>query len=107
MDSNDSLQKQLAQWRVDREAPPRFQAGVWARIAAEESANASVMDRLAEWFAAAFYRPRITTAAVMLGLAIGMSAAFLKAQDSNALAGRQLEARYIATINPLAHGGSL
>ncbi|MDD5351227.1 MAG: hypothetical protein PHQ12_13535, partial [Chthoniobacteraceae bacterium] len=91
--------------RVDLEAPPRFQAGVWARIAAEESARATVFSRAAEWLAAAFYRPRVAALAVTLGLAVGIGAAFVKAQDSNAALGRQLQARYIETINPLAHGG--
>ncbi|MEI8234584.1 MAG: hypothetical protein WCH57_07840 [Verrucomicrobiota bacterium] len=104
MDSNDPLQQRLAQWRVGLEAPPRFQAGVWARIAAEESARRTVLDRLGEWFMAAFHRPHMAAAAVTLGLALGIGVAFMKAQDSNTLATRQLEVRYMETINPLAHG---
>ena len=105
MDSNDPLQKRLAQWQVSLEAPPRFQAGVWARIAAEESARRTMLDRLGEWFVEAFARPRTAALAVTLGLALGIGAAFVKAQDSNALLSRQLEARYMQTINPLAHSG--
>ena len=105
MDTNDSLQKRLAQWQVDLEAPPRFEAGVWARIAAEESARRTVFDRVGDWLAAAFYQPRLAAVAVTLGLALGIGTAFVKAQDSNALLTRQLESRYMDTINPLAHGG--
>lgn len=98
----------LDAWKVDLEAPPRFQAEVWARIAARESARRSlwdVLDAFASRLNAAFLQPRFAAASVAMGLMLGIGAAWVHAQDANASASRQLESRYLQTINPLAHSG--
>ena len=42
-------------------------------------------------------------ALIALGLTLSVGTAYFKAQDSNAMADRQLETRYLETINPLSH----
>ena len=104
MNTDQDLQQMLSAWRVEAEVPPRFQANVWAQIAARESSRRSLGKQLADWFATEFCKPRFAAAAVAFSLAASVGAAYLRAQDSNAVRGRQLEARYMETINPLAHG---
>ena len=103
MNSNDDLKERLAAWEVEVEIPPRFQANVWAQIAARESARRSWWEPLRDAFAAAFAQPQMAVAVVTLSLTLSVGTAVLKAQDSNAAYGKQLEGRYMETINPLAH----
>lgn len=97
MNTNDDLKGLLATWHVDGELPRRFQADVWTQIAARER------PRWWEGLAAAFYQPQMAAAVVALGLTLSVGTAYFKAQDSNAMADRQLETRYMETINPLSH----
>jgi len=86
------------------ELPPRFQANVWTQIAARESnRRSSFWKLLCERFARELYKPHMAAAAITFSLTLSVGAAYLNAQDSNALAGKKLEARYMETINPLAH----
>ena len=104
MNSDENLKKQLSAWDVDVEVPSRFQANVWAQIAAQESARSfSLWERLSDWFATEFYKPHMAAAAITFALTLGVGTAYMKAQDSNAMVGKQLEAQYMQTINPLAH----
>ena len=93
--------EQLDTWTADIDVPPRFQANVWAEIAARESR----WTRFLNWLTAEFYKPLPAAALVTLALVLSMSTAYIQAQDSNARADRQMEARYMETINPLAHAG--
>ena len=105
MNSDEILKQQLSTWKLDVEIPSRFQSDVWTQIAARESSRRSLWDQLSDWFATEFCTPRFAGAMMALSLMIGVGAAFLKAQDSSAMVGRQQEARYMESINPLAHGG--
>ena len=102
MNSDEILKQQLSTWKLDVEIPPRFQADVWAQIAVRES---PLWDRFYDWFATAFCTSRIAGAMMALGLTVGIGAAYMRAGNSNASVGRQLEAQYMESINPLAHGG--
>lgn len=104
MNTDENLKRQLSAWEVEVEVPSRFQADVWAQIAAQESAQgSSLWDRLSDWFVTEFYKPHMAAAAIAFALTLGVGTAYIKAQDSKATLGKQLEARYMETINPLAH----
>lgn len=103
MNKDEPLQQQLAAWNVEVELPARFQADVWARIAAREKERRSWREWAADWFAAAFFQPRLAAAVAAVSLLVGAGSAYMRAQDFNAATGRMMEARYIASINPLAH----
>lgn len=107
MNTDENLKRQLSAWNVEIEVPPRFQSEVWAKIAAREKTQHAWWESLRDIFATAFAQPQMAGAVVALGLALSVGTAFFKAQDSNALMGRELESRYVATINPLAHVSSL
>ncbi len=96
---NEDLKQKLNAWEVDLDIPARFQANVWAEIAARESR----WDRLLNWLVAEFHKPLPTVAFVTLALALGTGTAYFRAQDYNARNGKQMEALYMQTINPLAH----
>lgn len=102
MNSDDILQQQLAAWEVTPAIPSRFQANVWARIATQ-GARRSWGERFQDWFANEVCKPHLAAAMVACGLLLGIGTAFLQARGSNDLADRQLETRYMETINPLAH----
>jgi len=105
MNADEELKRKLSAWNVEVEPPARFQANVWAQIAARESSRRSVWDQLREWIVVQFYKPQLAAAVVTMGLALSMGIAYLQAQDSNAVYGKQLETRYMETINPLARAG--
>jgi hypothetical protein len=90
-------------WTVKVEIPPRFQANVWAQIAARESSRRPLWDQLRDWVAAEFCKPHLAPALVTLGLTLSIALAYMQAQDTNVMKGKELEARYLETINPLAH----
>ena len=99
---NDDLKQKLNAWDVDVDIPVRFQANVWAEIAARESR----WDRLFNWLVAEFRKPLPTAALVTVALVLSMGTAYFRAQDYNVRSGKQMEALYMQTINPLAHASS-
>lgn len=98
---NDQLKSKLDAWAVEPEIPARFQANVWAEIAARETRPARFLDTLV----ALFYQPLPTLALVTLALALSMGSAYVHAQDYNARHDKAQEALYMNSINPLAHPG--
>ena len=105
VNSDEVLKRQLSAWEVESEIPQRFQSDVWARIAASESGRRSLWEQFGEWFATEFCKPRLAATFVTLGLSVSIGIAYVRAQSSNEWYGRQLEQRYMETINPLSHGG--
>ena len=80
--------------------PPRFQEQVWKRIERAEAPGVSLAEalrtRLAEWFAQPAFAVAYVTVLIVAGLAIG----FKQAQDKTAKWDRQLEARYVQSVDP-------
>ena len=103
MNSNEDLKGLLAAWDVDEELPRRFQADVWTQIAARESSRPRWWTELFNGLTGLLQQPQMAAAVVALGLTLSVGTAYFKAQDSNAMADRQLETRYLETINPLSH----
>ena len=87
----------------DTEPLPGSVTQLRAQIAAQESARRPAWTRLSEWLATEFCRPQWAASVVTLGLLLSVGTAYRQAQDANATVGQQLEARYMETINPLAH----
>ena len=104
MNDDEFLKQLLNTWKVDPEIPARFQSGVWQRIATRDSEReASLWESFNNWIVDKVGRPAQAASVVMAGLILGATAAYLQAQDSNARHWRQLETRYIQSINPLTH----
>jgi hypothetical protein len=107
MNPDENLRHNLSAWKVEVELPTQFQRGVWQRISAQESARShSFWKRFSEWLAFEFCKP--SHAALLLAASLTLSAGtgYLRAQHSNNRNWRQLETRYLDSINPLAHDAS-
>ena len=103
MNNSDDLSAKLRAWQVEPPVPGSFQREVWQRIAARQTAReAAFWPRLAQWFSAQLGRPRFALALVVVSLSAGLGVAQVQARDANARHWKTLEARYAASVNPMA-----
>jgi hypothetical protein len=98
---NPNLKQQLAAWEVDLDVPARFQANVWAEVAARESHWRQFWGQAG----ALFYRPLPVAALVAVALTFSMGTAYVQAQNVNKRNGQEMERLYMQSINPLDHSG--
>ena len=100
-EKNETLSKTLHAWKVDAPLPPRFQEGVWLRIArVEAQTTASLWQSLAAWLDAAFRRPALAASCALMLLATGATAGWSHArQETNRVTG-ELSVRYVHSIDP-------
>ena len=102
----DDLSDKLRAWQIAPRVPGSFQRDVWRRIALRQAARDTTWRRALRGLAREFSRPAPAFAVVALSMALSIGLAHWRAADSNALSWRKLEARYAASINPLAHSAS-
>ena len=95
-----TLEQTLQEWRVTTPLPPRFQEQVWKRIERADVPSVSVLDALRAWFAVTFTRPAFAVAYVSVLLVFGLAFGFVQANAKAAHLDRQLEARYVQSIDP-------
>lgn len=98
------LEGLLQEWRVTSPLPPRFGEQVWKRIERVEVTRISVVDAVRTWVAMAFARPAFAFAYVSVLVAVGLALGFLQANQKTAEWDRQLEARYVQSIDPYQRG---
>jgi len=99
-DNQAELQRALQEWRVTTSLPPRFQERVWKRIERAEVPGISLAETLRTWLAAWFAQPAFAVAYVTILLVAGLALGFKQSQDKTAKWDRQLEARYVQSIDP-------
>ena len=105
MKNNDTELKSLLQeWRVTSLLPPRFGEQVWKRIERAEVPSISLIDAVRAWFAMAFARPAFAVAYVSALLVMGLTLGFVQASNKATSLERQLEARYVQSIDPYQRG---
>jgi hypothetical protein len=105
MKNNDTELKSLLQeWRVTSPLPPRFGEQVWKRIERAEVPSISLIDAVRAWFAMAFARPAFAVAYVSALLVMGLTLGFVQASNKATSLERQLEARYVQSIDPYQRG---
>jgi hypothetical protein len=95
-----TLEQTLQEWRVTTPLPPRFQEQVWKRIERAEVPSISVSDALWAWLAVTFARPALAVAYVSVLLVVGLAFGFVQANAKAANLDRQLEARYVQSVDP-------
>lgn len=104
MNPDDELSVKIAAWKVQPTVPPRFQAEVWNRIAANDAArSASLRHRVFEWLSVELIRPRFATAVIVFATMIGVGAGQFAGHERNARNWKALEVRYVRSIDPNAH----
>jgi hypothetical protein len=101
MNSDESLDKALREWRVDDPLAPRFSERVWRRIARQEApATESVWTRFSNWLGRATARPSLATSYVAVLVLTGLAAGYWQARVDNARTSEQLGARYVQMMDP-------
>jgi len=95
-----TLEQTLQEWHVTTPLPPRFQEQVWRRIERAEVPSISTLDAFRAWLASTFARPAFALGYVSVLLAAGLAFGFVQAVGKAALLDRQLEARYVQSIDP-------
>jgi opacity protein-like surface antigen len=105
MKNNETgLEGVLQEWRVTTPLPPRFSEQVWKRIERADAPSVSVFDAVRAWFAMAFARPAFAVAYVSVLITAGLALGFVQANHKAAQWDRQLEARYVQSIDPYQKG---
>src|SRR5690349_13160098 len=98
--SDTDLNRLLHEWHITSPLPPRFSEQVWKRIERAETPTISIRDALRAWIAVAFARPAFALAYVSVLLVAGLTLGFVQASQKAARWDRQLEARYVQSIDP-------
>ncbi len=100
---DEALGKLLQEWRFDNSLPPRFQEGVWRRIAQVTSpARASLWSAISTWIATMLSRPALASAYVALLIAIGVTAGWTEGRQENARVKSSLGEQYVRMLDPYA-----
>lgn len=100
-ESEEALDKLLRAWQVEPTLPPRFQDGVWQRIArAEAPAAETVWAKLGRLAESVLPRPRAAYAYVVVLLLAGGAAGTWAAQVKNNRIDGELRTRYLQTLAP-------
>lgn len=101
--NDEKLSKVLREWKSEVSLPPRFQEGVWRQIESESTARSkrsSVLDVFAHWIGTLLPRPVMATAYVAVLLAVGVSAGWAQAHQTNARVKGELGDRYVRVLDP-------
>ncbi len=99
----DDLDAKLRTWKVEPQVPVSFQREVWQRIAARQAAREEAFwPQLMQWLFAQIARPQYATALMAISLSISLGVAHVQAQDTKARMEKVMEARYAASVDPLA-----
>jgi hypothetical protein len=100
---HDDLRTKLAAWKVEPAVPVTFQRDVWERIAARQTAREDGYGRrLFRSIFAQIARPRYAVALAALSLSASVGLAQVRAREVNAKQMKQLETRYLDSVDPLA-----
>lgn len=98
MNHDDPLKKALQGWEANVDLPARFQAEVWQRIA-DRSAKAPSVSWLQQWIE---WIPNHAVALAIVFIFMGIGLAQFPKQRLHQENERQLEARYVDSIDPYA-----
>ncbi|HXT39243.1 MAG TPA: hypothetical protein VN887_04380 [Candidatus Angelobacter sp.] len=99
---NDArLGRLLNEWKPDAVLPPRFQEGVWRRIAqGDDSTRDWRWTDLLQPIEACFRRPALAVAYVAVLLMVGIGAGLLQAREKASQIDHGLQARYLQAVDP-------
>ena len=101
MKDNDSLHERLQEWHVHPTIPPRFQAEVWAKIAARETERGPAsFSEFLRWLFPSPVFLRFATVTAMGILAIGVAFGQVAARSTNERHEITLAQHYAASIDP-------
>ena len=100
--SPNDLSAKLRTWKVEPQVPGSFQREVWQRVASRQTVREEAFwPQFVQWVSGLLVRPQYAVALVAVSLFASIGVAHIQAQDMNAKLGKQLEARYAASVDPL------
>lgn len=103
-EKDHSLLKKLEAWTVDPHVPSGFQREVWQKIALKNAVQRkSVRHHLAGWLESLLASPRYATVLILASAFLGVGIAHVEAMNSNSKSMRNLETRYVGSIDPYQH----
>ena len=97
------LRTLLRECKVTKVLPPRFQEGVWRRIARQEEEPSGVTGLLSacvRWIDTMLPRPALAASYVAVLLVIGASAGWAQARQEKARVSVELSSRYVQSVDP-------
>ena len=98
---DEALGKVLKEWRTDASLPPRFQEGVWRRIARVQAPAAPpVWAVIAHWIGTVLQRPALAASYVATLLAIGVTVGWAQGHQETARVKDELSQRYVRVLDP-------
>ncbi len=99
--SEEALDKLLRTWQVRTPLPPRFQDGVWQRIARDERpVSETLWVKLGHLAESLLPRPKVAYAYIIALLLVGGAAGTWAAQAKNNRMDEALRVRYLQTLDP-------
>ena len=102
----DELSAKLRTWKVEPQVPGSFQREVWQRIAARQTMREEAFwPKVVQWLSTRLVRPQYAAALFAITLSAGIGVAHVQAQGTNAKHWKALEARYAASVDPMAMMG--
>lgn len=90
----------LKKWTLNSSVPTNFNSVVWRQI--EERRRVSVGDAIRHWVSEVFARPAVAVAYLSLTVVVGLAAAQVQSSKVLRERDRQLEARYVQSVDPYA-----
>ena len=91
----------MREWKSELPLPPRFQEGVWRRIeGAQAPTKLSVLATASHWLGTLLARPAMATAYVAVLLAVGATAGWTQAHQTNTRVKGELGQRYVQVLDP-------
>jgi predicted membrane metal-binding protein len=98
---DERLSKTLAAWKVDAPLPPRFQEGVWQRIARSgETPGLTPWALFRSWLEAALARRVVAVSYLIVLLAAGLTAGYWSGQQTSRRVEAGLGERYLQSVDP-------
>jgi hypothetical protein len=98
---DEKLDDLLREWKIEESLPPRFDEGVWQRVARQEDRRTTTMlDRLSGWVGLLLARPSVAVSYVALLLMVGLAAGYWQARSTEARTDERLGARYVQMLDP-------
>ena len=102
-DDDARLSTLLRECKIVATLPPRFQEGVWRRIARHEeqpSALSSLRTGFARWINTMLPRPALAVSYVAALLVIGVSVGWAQARQEKARVSDEMSLRYVQSVDP-------
>lgn len=103
IEQDAGLNALLRECKVVATLPPRFQEGVWRRIARQEeqpSVFFTVRTQFVRWINTMLPRPALAVSYVAILLVVGASVGWAQARQEKARVNGELSLRYVQSVDP-------